>query len=253
MRILISALIMGLLTACSPSVPDSAAGVGFDNSPSAQTAREAALTTGQPIVPPSVLSDESAAFGPGSGAHVASPTLATAQPLPTGAGSSADIAAETAAALAAANANSGQTPLQASPSNPSPQGQTGISDENDFSAVSDRQTIASDAERIAQNKAQYQVVTPTSLPTRAGGSQPNIVEYALSTNNPRGARVYSRSGFNGSSKATRNCAKYASPDLAQMEFLSNGGPQKDRKGLDPDGDGYACSWDPGPFRRAANN
>lgn len=253
MRALNSALIMGFLAACSPSVPDSGAGVGFDNSLESQQAREAALTTGQPLVPPAVLSDEQAAFGSPTTPQVGAPTSVYAQPLPTGAGSSDDIAAETAAALAAANGNSGQAPLQASPSNPSPQNQAGISNENDFAAVSERQSIASDAERIEQNKSQYQVVTPTTLPTRASSSQPNIVEYALSTNNPRGARVYSRSNLNGSSKATRNCAKFASPDLAQMEFLSNGGPQKDRKGLDPDGDGYACSWDPGPFRRAAKN
>jgi len=267
MRVLISALIMGLLTACSPSIPDSGAGsgggIGFDNSVEAQRAREAALNTGQPqgqlmgqpLARPGVLSDELPAS---SGAQMPIPTVVTAQPLPaavagSGVETSDDIATETAAVLAAANANSGQAPLQASPSNPSPQSNAGISDENDFSAVSDRQSISSDAQRIAQNRAQYQVVQPTALPSRSGASSPNIVEYALGTSNPRGARVYSRSGFNGSAKAARNCARFASPDQAQIEFLSNGGPQKDRKGLDPDGDGYACTWDPAPFRQAAQN
>jgi hypothetical protein len=32
--------------------------------------------------------------------------------------------------------------------------------------------------------------------------------------------------------------------------LSNGGPERDRLGLDPDGDGFACYWDPTPFRLA---
>mgnify|MGYP000454045377 CR=1 FL=1 len=49
------------------------------------------------------------------------------------------------------------------------------------------------------------------------------------------------------------CAKYASADLAQEDFLQRGGPERDRKGLDPDGDGYACNWDPTPFRAAAGN
>ena len=31
-------------------------------------------------------------------------------------------------------------------------------------------------------------------------------------------------------------------------FLEAGGPKRDRKGLDPDGDGFACAWDPRPFR-----
>lgn len=54
-------------------------------------------------------------------------------------------------------------------------------------------------------------------------------------------------------KAQRNCAGYASPDQAQIDFLANGGPQRDRKGLDPDGDGFACGWDPSPFRSAVGN
>ena len=40
-------------------------------------------------------------------------------------------------------------------------------------------------------------------------------------------------------------------DLAQIEFLERGGPARDRLGLDPDGDGYACAWDPTPFRKAS--
>ena len=40
------------------------------------------------------------------------------------------------------------------------------------------------------------------------------------------------------------------PTPAQQAFLEAGGPERDRKGLDPDGDGYACAWDPTPFRAA---
>lgn len=258
MRALIPTLIMGLLAACSPAIPDSGAGIGFDNSLQAQRDREAALNTGQPLVPPSVLSDEKVVTSPGATATATLPASApvSSQPLirtASSAGASDDIAAETAAALAAASTSSGQTPLQASPSNPAPLSNAGISDENDFSAVSNRQTISSDAQRIAQNRAQYQVIAPTALPTRAGSSQPNIVEYALRSNNPRGTKIYSRSGFNSAAKSARNCAKFPSPDQAQIAFLSQGGPQKDRKGLDPDGDGYACSWNPAPFRQAAKN
>ncbi|MCF6231622.1 MAG: hypothetical protein L3J36_00745 [Rhodobacteraceae bacterium] len=263
LHLLTSALILGVVAACSPAIPDSGAeagasgGVGFNNSFEAQQAREAALNTGQPLVPPTVLSDETITPAP-------LPLTPTVRPLPlpaaagrtstsTPAGSSDDIAAETAAALAAVSSNSGQAPLLASPSNPAPQNNIAISDENDFDAVSERQTIASDAERIARNREQYQVITPTSVPIRGTSTQPNIVEYALSTSNPRGTSVYSRSGFNGASKSARNCARFASPDQAQTAFLSQGGPQRDRKGLDPDGDGYACTWDPAPFRKAAGN
>ncbi len=32
-----------------------------------------------------------------------------------------------------------------------------------------------------------------------------------------------------------------------------GGPERDQFGIDPDGDGYACRWDPSPFRKAVGN
>ena len=44
-----------------------------------------------------------------------------------------------------------------------------------------------------------------------------------------------------------------SSDLAQKAFLSRGGPERDILLLDPDGDGFACKWDPRPFRLAVQN
>jgi hypothetical protein len=126
---------------------------------------------------------------------------------------------------------------------------TGISDEQDFNAVSQRETIESDAQRIARNRAQYVVVEPTALPERTGDTGPNIVEYAISTRNQVGEQVYRRSSVRlGSYEAA--CRRYKSPDLAQEAFLKSGGPNRDPKGLDPDGDGFACAWDPRPFRTA---
>ena len=112
-------------------------------------------------------------------------------------------------------------------------------------------SIVGDAQRLEQNRAQYQVIEPQALPQRTGGAQPNIVAFALSTSHPVGTRVYARAGFNGEARAARNCRTYASPDQAQIDFLARGGPERDRRGLDPDGDGYACSWDPSPFRKAS--
>ena len=80
---------------------------------------------------------------------------------------------------------------------------------------------------------------------------PNIVSFALNTTNRRGEPVYRRSGFMAESRFNRACARYASPDLAQEAFLAAGGPERDRQGMDPDGDGFACYWDPAPFRQAA--
>lgn len=231
--------LLAALAACAPQIPASNPGVGFDNSLDAQARREAALAQGNIRVPQTYRPPTGGAAIPGSPEATAAETtriLAETRPAPDG------------AAL-----NSGVEPLQASPSNPAPGAATplGISDENDFDAVAERQTIQSDAARIAQNRAQYEVVQPEALPTRTNDDQPNIVAFALQTTHPVGSRVYARAGLNGAAKAARNCAAYPSPDQAQIDFLAQGGPARDRRGLDPDGDGYACGWDPTPFRKAA--
>ncbi|MCR9146312.1 MAG: hypothetical protein NXH74_03835 [Rhodobacteraceae bacterium] len=230
---------LAALTACAPSLPesgtpDTGAGVGFgdhQNYIESQRARDAALA-GNLLPSAGVISDE---------------------PAVTGDNGSADLAAEATARLNETRANSGDAVLDASPANPTPQTvttATGISDENDFDAVGDARTIDDDAALIARNRAQYQVVQPTALPSRGGSSDPNIVAYALSTQHPVGTRLHSRVGINKEAKAQRACANYASPDQAQIAFLEKGGPQRDRLGLDPDGDGYACGWDPESFRAA---
>ncbi|MGV6805644.1 MAG: hypothetical protein ACWA49_15715 [Ruegeria sp.] len=225
---------LGFMAACNTVAPVS--GTGF-NTPEYQAQREAQLVGqgvgGNPLLPPPAISQEQLSSG----------EYSTSAPYDPSENAS-DIAEETAAALAS---TSGQTALAV------PANNAGISDEQDFAAVSSRRTIQDDAALIERNRQNYEVVTPTPVPQRDQDGQPNIVQYALTTTNPVGAQLYSRSGFNLQAKAQRNCAKYASPDQAQIAFLSNGGPQRDRKGLDPDGDGFACQWDPSPFRSAVNN
>ncbi len=128
----------------------------------------------------------------------------------------------------------------------------GISDEQDFNAVSSRETIESDAERIARNRgAICQVVQPTALPQRPGDTGPNIVRICAGHQPMRRAcRSTSRSAIRLYVGQTRPARSIASPDQAQEAFLEAGGPERDRKGLDPDGDGFACAWDPRPFRTA---
>jgi hypothetical protein len=148
--------------------------------------------------------------------------------------------------------------LEASPSNAAPAlvgampsiRNTGISDEQDFAAVSSRESIESDAARRAAQAAQYQVMQPQALPDAPASTGPNIVEYALSAPNSRGQQWYSRFAFAREGRQLRNCAEYQSPDEAQRDFLARGGPERDPRGLDPDGDGFACAWDPAPFRAA---
>ncbi|MDX8351048.1 hypothetical protein [Cognatiyoonia sp. IB215182] len=145
--------------------------------------------------------------------------------------------------------------LDASPTNPAPnlQNNPGISDEQNFDAVSGRETIESDAERRAAQAAAREEIAPTAVPDRPRDTGPNIVEYALNAPNVKGQEWYSRSILAGQNRFQRNCAAYPTPDDAQRDFLARGGPERDRLGIDPDGDGFACGWDPAPFKAAFQN
>jgi hypothetical protein len=233
---ILSLVALAALAACAPSVPDSGAGVGFgsySDYQSRQDQRDQQLAGGTLPAP----------------ATVSSAPLSAVPALPGDKDSAERLAAETAAAL-----NSGRAPVEASPSNPAPVAvnAAGISQENNFEEVSELRSIESDAAAIARNRAQYVVIQPTELPRRSGDGGPNIVEFALRTTNPKGVSLYRRSSLSFQNHE-RNCAQYASADQAQIEFLARGGPQRDRLSLDPDGDGFACSWDPRPFRSAVRN
>ncbi len=126
-----------------------------------------------------------------------------------------------------------------------------ISDEQNFDAVASRETIESDRERIQRQRDSFQVIQPEAIPDRpSGNAAPNIVSYALSTTNGVGQPVHDRSSRFNEERYRRACAEFASGDQAQAAFLAAGGPKRDRRGLDPDGDGFACFWDPTPFRTA---
>lgn len=218
MRVSLPLLALLALSACASSG-------GGDSYGQYMAAREAELsgTAGEGVISgPAVQSTTLGGVAPAQ-TYSAAPTY----PAQTAGASSANVPSEAPRAAAFA----------------------GISDEQNFAAVSSRETIESDKARIERNRAQYQVIEPTALPQRRGSGGPNIVEYALQTNNPVGQPMYSRMNPMRQSLNARNCAKYASPDLAQLAFLESGGPERDSKSLDPDGDGYACAWDPTPFRK----
>ncbi len=126
----------------------------------------------------------------------------------------------------------------------------GISDEQDFDAVSNRQTIESDAARLRAQREAYLEIRLDQLPERGEKNPPSVVEFALSTSNSVGEKVWSRSGILSRRRYQTNCSGYARAELAQEAFLANGGPQRNWQGLDPDGDGFACGWDPAPFRNS---
>ena len=233
-----------LLAACASDIPDSNPNIGvgfsdYDRFRSEQARRDALLEAKREAAmrPDAVIGEETLAVlaatrreaGP---EQVSGTAPVTPTPAPI-AGSAAVASVET-------------TPVPAAPATDNPD----ISDEQNFDAVSGRQTIESDAERLERLREARQEVAPVPVPERSSSGRPNVVAYALSTSHQVGEELYRRSGFTSTSRFQRNCARFASADLAQEEFLARGGPERDRSGLDPDGDGFACFWDPRPFRAA---
>jgi hypothetical protein len=260
------------LAGCTTAVPESNAGVGFTDYAAYELERanrEAALQGSVPVagnplvfapvaaapigapvpgaVPPGGISTTDLAAAGIGGAPVAAPvpgavpgqfvtpTLTPSAPLD-------------AAGLDAMRAGG----VQASPGNAAPVviASSGISDEQDFDAVASRESIESDAQRRAAQAAAYTVIQPTALPDQPQDTGPNIVDYALNAPNRKGQAWYSRFVLSGQGRFERNCSEYRSPDEAQRDFLSRGGPDRDPRGIDPDGDGFACGWDPAPFLAA---
>lgn len=227
MRFLIIPLGALALTACTTTVPDSGAGVGFDDYGSYQAQREQQLTQG--VRTPTTVQPPAPAT-----------TTTTAVPATEG----DDVAADTVAALG------GGTPAPAAPqitlNNP------GISTEQDFDAVSSQRDIAADAARIQAARQQYVLVEAEDL-QRVGDTGPNIIQYALSTSHAVGTKVHRRTNPFARARAESKCAGFRTDDVAQEQFLAAGGPERDRLGLDPDGDGYACGWNPATYRQLVRN
>lgn len=258
--ILSAALLIGL-AACSTTVVPTERGVGFDDFSDFElerARREAQLTASRSttIVPPPQVNT------------ITQPAiLDQTQAIPSSALAQAGIGQAGTGQAGTGQASSGQVRttmndplrtqgLDASPSNPAPalaNSSTDLSDEQSFDAVSDRETIESDAERRAAQAAARLQVEPTALPDRPANTGPNIVQFALNSPNVKGQEWYSRSLLSGDGRFRRNCAEYATADDAQRDFLARGGPERDRRGIDPDGDGFACGWDPAPFVQAVRN
>jgi hypothetical protein len=248
------------LAGCTGGAPpnDVAQGVGFSDLQAFEARRamlrgEAVVRAPETVISP--LAPVSAALPPAGAAvtPVATPVAAPAPVIVAEAAAPEGIAAATMAALRESPA----APVAAAPVAPEPvrlasalPGNPGISDEQDFDAVATRETIESDAERRARMQAERVVVAPSALPERPEGLGPNIVDYALATTHGPGERRYTRRPISAE-RHERACRAFRSEDLAQEWFLQNGGPGRDRQGLDPDGDGYACGWDPSVFRSAA--
>ncbi len=248
------------LAACGTAVPDSGAGVGFQDYNAYDAPAPAAPAPAAGFTPGGAL----AAIDKAEGKNTDTALTPTNQPLSAQAANSPYAQSQPYGQAQGAVIGGGDRPRGNAPAGiaettsemanvPGSAANTaGVSDEQDFAAVSARETIESDKARIERNRSQYQVDQPTALPQRSGSDAPNIVQYAISANHPKGTQMYKRGGLRLNSYNAA-CGKFPSPDLAQEAFLAAGGPDRDRKGLDPDGDGYACAWDPTPFRAAVQN
>lgn len=262
------------LTACAPPPYEQATqpSVGFGDYAQYAKDREANLA-GQPQpAGPGPVNAYGASLAP-SGAPLSAGTMGTTDP--NAAPTMGDLAAAGIAPAEAVGANLGATatgqPLTATgqpltgttvtateaatatplPAEAAAAADNGaISDEQDFSAVAQRQSIESDKQRIEANKAQYQQIQPGALPQRSGDAASPVIAYAIGAKNRLGEQAYKRSGLSVSS-SEKACLRYASTTEAQAAFLKSGGPKRDPKNLDPDGDGFACSFDPTPFQNGA--
>jgi hypothetical protein len=266
-----------LLAGCEPPIPDSRpGGVGFESYSDYQRRHlaeaDAARAAGQTVQGP--VQNQMVPF-PSSAGSYAGNTL----PAGTGTPTASDLA-QAGIGVPAGSApmvpgavpllESPEIPAGVPPANPAvtnapgfyPPGATpddpvashaGISDENDFQAVSSRETIESDKARMDQNRAAYQQIQPTANPERTGASEAavDLVQYALKAPNRMGEAIYPRSKI-ALANSQKACARHASPEAAQQAFLASGGPKRDPKNLDPDGDGFACYWDPTPFQNVKN-
>ncbi|MEM9797468.1 MAG: hypothetical protein AAF919_13325 [Pseudomonadota bacterium] len=211
-----------VLAACEPPIPqESLRGAAFET-PAQYVARREAELTGQQ--------------GP-------QPTTTTAAPtaIGTAAQSEADrLASDTRAALGLPSG--GAAPV-ADLDRDNPE----LSREQDFAAVSAERGIQDDAERLRAARAQFEVVQPVEV-ERPDDNLVNIVAYALNQAQPVGTDAYGRGLFASERRAQSACAGYRDDNAAQEAFLAAGGPQRDALGVDPDGDGNACGWDPSVYR-----
>ena len=171
---------------------------------------------------------------------------------PPGTGSSFSPARLAAAAIpdqstSAVSGPGGEALLASLPADPQ-SGPNGVmSDEQDFEAVSVRETIESDARRRQNQQRRLVVFQPSELPAKPG--EASVAQFALSVSHDPGTKVYPRLGaLFGIRSHKERCAAYPDDEAAQLAFLDAGGPSSDTLGVDPDGDGFACGWTPSIYR-----
>ncbi|MHA3913777.1 hypothetical protein [Halovulum sp. GXIMD14793] len=98
-----------------------------------------------------------------------------------------------------------------------------------------------------ENRQKLVVINPEPVPNVNVNA--NVIKFARETTHPKGTKVYNRPSFRDRLQSASVCRRFKTNDEAQRQFLANGGPTTDRYNLDPDGDGFACNFDPEGYRK----
>lgn len=138
-------------------------------------------------------------------------------------------------------------PVQLPAKAPTPEEISGKSGET--KALVTTRVVAVKPSEVKVSPAARAAATAPAATTGSGyaGSTPVLVRFAHAEKHNPGTVVYPRTGANAGA-AERSCRGFTSANAAQTAFLAAGGPVIDPRGLDPDGDGFVCGWDPRPFR-----
>lgn len=79
---------------------------------------------------------------------------------------------------------------------------------------------------------------------------PRVAAFAIRTTHQPGERQWRRNPLRADGQSI--CTQFPTRDQAQDRFLADGGPERDPNGMDPDGDGFVCGFDPAALRASAN-
>lgn len=235
-----SIALIAVLGACATDVRGPAGGYGpFDPPPPA------------PFVPPEAIST----LPPVDGQQPLNPAVAGAQTpgAPAEADPNAALARDVTAALGATGAPSGDTTQTTQVGETVLPGSMGIdpnADSINLNLSSQEQQIRE--RTVAQQRreaAQQQLVIVEPEPVPQQDTNANVVQFARETTHPVGTKRYNRPAFRDRIQSASVCRRFDNDDEAQRQFLANGGPSTDRFNLDPDGDGFACQFDPEKYRK----
>ncbi|WP_112321545.1 hypothetical protein [Oceanibium sediminis] len=247
-RTMTSLVVIGLLAGCVDGPRPPAGGYGpFDPPPPAPFDQPEAIST-LPGVPGS------------AGVTVRDPAgtqVATTDQQPQDADPNAALARDVTAVLGGTpRTGSGSTSAPATGSSAGAvPGATEIGiDPNDDSinlnlTSQEQQKRERDAAQARREAAQQQLVVVAPEPVPEQNINANVVAFAKETTHPVGTKRYNRPAFRNRVQSASNCRRLGSDDEAQRQFLANGGPTTDRFNLDPDGDGFACDFDPEKYRK----